>query len=75
MKAINLLTGEERIYSHDEPHMAFAECHASDNNLQTQFAINPKGLVTKIKKSIREGAHGFHMNNWSIPKSTIGAQA
>lgn len=75
MKAINLSTGEERIYSHNNPTMALAQCYASENNLNTKFAINPKGVVDAIKNSVREGKHGFHMHDWSIPKATIGATA
>tara|TARA_R110001592_G_scaffold209888_12_gene461211 strand:+ start:2474 stop:2701 length:228 start_codon:yes stop_codon:yes gene_type:complete len=75
MKAINLSTGEERIYSHNEPLMALTQCYASENNLNSKFATNRKALADKIKASVREGDHGFHMGNWSIPKATICVSA
>lgn len=74
MQAINLRTGEERVYSHTSPRMALAQCYASQNNLNTEFASNPEGVAKRIEKSIREGKHGFHMQDWSIPKATIGAR-
>lgn len=71
MKLINLFTGEEVTYSHNEPLMAFAQYHASKVGLNTKFAVDSKSIVDDIKSYVKKGKHGYHMGDYSIPFSTV----
>ena len=64
----DLRKNTESTYSHDDHVMAFAQYYASENNLNTQFAVSPEKIAKKIFGKIKEGANGYHFGDWSIPK-------
>lgn len=71
MKIINLTTGTELTFSHNEPKMAFIHAFVEDNpHLRTQLAIDPIA-ISIILPPITLGEHGFHMGDWSLPYSEV----
>lgn len=71
MRLIDLSNGNEALYSHSNPTMAFAQYYASENSLNSKFATDPSYIVDKIKGSVRKGNYGYHMGDYSIPFSSI----
>lgn len=64
IKVYNLNNEDVFSYSHKDYEMALIVSYASDNNLLSQ--IHNETFINKVKKDIRKGKFGYHLNSYSV---------
>jgi hypothetical protein len=70
MLLYDLSSDEEYSFSHNNIEMAFAFVYAQSNNLMSLYAQDHKKVIERMGEVV-VGLHGYFLNNWAIPKTSI----